>query len=161
MDGERERRSAPLSLKAGLGAAATDSFPHLVGSTSRLAVENLADAIPIAYALKHPKSVDRIADYGFLIVDECHHVPARSFELVTSRAKARYVTGLTATITRKDGHHPIVFLHCGPIRHRAERSLQGVGASFSRRVIVRPTGFRAVGEPESDSRAESSVFAVS
>ena len=97
---------------------------------------------------------DRVADYGFVVVDECHHVPARSFELVTSRAKARYVLGLTATITRKDGHHPIVFLHCGPIRHRAGRPLRGVGRSFSRRVIVRPTGFRAVGDPEPDPRVE-------
>ena len=97
---------------------------------------------------------DRVADYGFVIVDECHHVPARNFELVTSRAKAKYVTGLTATIARKDGHHPIVFLHCGPIRHRAERPKKGVRAAFSRRVIVRPTGFRAVGEPDNDPRAE-------
>ena len=64
---------------------------------------------------------DRVADYGFLIVDECHHVPARSFELVVSRAKARYAAGLTATVVRKDGHHPIVCLHCGPVRHRADR----------------------------------------
>lgn len=49
-----------------------------------------------------------------------------------------------ATITRKDGHHPIVFLHCGPLRHRAGRPSPGVGQTFSRRVIVRPTGFRAV-----------------
>ncbi|MDE0037355.1 MAG: DEAD/DEAH box helicase family protein [Gammaproteobacteria bacterium] len=97
---------------------------------------------------------DRVADYGFVIVDECHHVPARSFELVTSRAKAKYVTGLTATVTRKDGHHPIMFLHCGPIRHRAERPVQHVGGSFSRRVIVRPTGFRASGDPEPDLRVE-------
>ena len=97
---------------------------------------------------------DRVADYGFVIVDECHHVPARSFELVTSRAKARYVTGLTATVTRKDGHHPIMFLHCGPIRHRAERPVQHIGGSFSRRVIVRPTGFRASGDPAPDPRAE-------
>ena len=97
---------------------------------------------------------DRIADYGFLIVDECHHVPARSFELVTSRAKAKYVTGLTATVTRKDGHHPIVFLHCGPVRHRAERPMRDTDQSFSRRLIVRPTGFRPDGDPDSDPRAE-------
>lgn len=43
-------------------------------------------------------------------VDECHHLSARSFELVACRAKARYVTGLSATVARKDGHHPIIFI---------------------------------------------------
>ena len=58
---------------------------------------------------------DRVAGYGNLIVDECHHISARSFELVVRRAKARYVTGLSATVTRKDGHHPIIFMQCGPV----------------------------------------------
>ena len=97
---------------------------------------------------------DRVADYGFVIVDECHHVPARSFELLVSRAKARYVAGLTATVVRKDGHHPIVYLHCGPVRHRADRRNHAIEPSFSRRVLVRPTGFRPTGEPEADPRTE-------
>src|ERR1700716_2738267 len=49
---------------------------------------------------------DQIAGYGHLIVDECHHLSALSFELVARRSKARYVLGLSATVTRKDGHHP-------------------------------------------------------
>ena len=96
---------------------------------------------------------DRVADYGFVIVDECHHVPARNFELVVSRAKARYVAGLSATITRKDGHHPIVFLHCGPVRYQGGAG-KAVERPFSQRVLVRPTNFRAGGEPESDPRLE-------
>jgi hypothetical protein len=51
---------------------------------------------------------DLISGYGQLIVDECHHLSARSFELVTQRSKAHYVLGLSATVTRKDGHHPII-----------------------------------------------------
>ena len=97
---------------------------------------------------------DRVADYGFLIVDECHHVPARSFELLVSRAKARYVAGLTATVVRKDGHHPIICLHCGPVRYRADRHNQAIEQPFSRRALVRPTGFRAAGDPEADPRTE-------
>ena len=98
---------------------------------------------------------DRVGDYGFLIVDECHHVPARSFELLVSRAKARYVMGLTATVVRKDGLHPIMSLHCGPVRlssgvHHGQTKDQ----PFSRRVLVRATGFEPTGEPESDPRVE-------
>lgn len=51
---------------------------------------------------------DRVGQYGHLIVDECHHLPAFSFEQVARRARARFVTGLSATVTRKDGHHPII-----------------------------------------------------
>ena len=53
---------------------------------------------------------DLVADYGHLVVDECHHLSARSFELVARRSKAHYVAGLSATVTRKDGHHPIIFM---------------------------------------------------
>src|SRR5216684_187319 len=59
-----------------------------------------------------------VGDYGHLIVDECHHISAHSFELVARRAKAKFVTGLSATVARKDGHHPIIFMQCGPVRHR-------------------------------------------
>ena len=61
---------------------------------------------------------DCVAEYGQVIVDECHHLSARSFEQVVRRAKARFVLGLSATVTRKDGHHPIIFMQCGPVRHR-------------------------------------------
>jgi superfamily II DNA or RNA helicase/very-short-patch-repair endonuclease len=97
---------------------------------------------------------DRIGDYGHLIVDECHHVSARSFELVARRAKARFVTGLSATVTRKDGHHPIIFMQCGPIRHRVDAKQQAVSRPFIHQVFVRPTGFRTLVDPEQDPRAE-------
>ncbi len=60
--------------------------------------------------------------YGQIIVDECHHLSAFSFESVLKQAKGRYVVGLTATPVRRDGHHPIIFMQCGPVRHSADRS---------------------------------------
>ena len=59
--------------------------------------------------------------YGQIIVDECHHVSAFSFEAILKRAKARYVVGLTATPVRRDGHQPIIFMQCGPVRHSAAK----------------------------------------
>lgn len=59
---------------------------------------------------------DLVADYGHVIVDECHHLSAFTFEQVMKQVKARYVLGLTATPARKDGHQPIIFIECGPIR---------------------------------------------
>ena len=97
---------------------------------------------------------DRIADYGYVIVDECHHVPAFSFEMAVSRAKAKYLTGLSATVVRKDGHQPIVFMQCGPVRHRVDAKRQAVKRPFSHDVLARPTCFRMQGEPEGDARIE-------
>lgn len=62
-----------------------------------------------------------IEHYGQVIVDECHHVGAASFDAILKQAKARYVTGLTATPIRRDGQQAIIFMQCGPIRHTAAR----------------------------------------
>lgn len=97
---------------------------------------------------------DLVADYGHVIVDECHHLSAQSFELIVRRAKAKFVTGLSATVTRKDGHHPIIFMQCGPIRHRVDALLQAAERPFAHEVLVRPTGFLPQGEPDSDQRKE-------
>ena len=57
--------------------------------------------------------------YGQIIVDECHHLSAFTFEAILKRAKAAYVLGLTATPIRRDGHQSIIFMQCGPVRYRA------------------------------------------
>ncbi len=95
---------------------------------------------------------DLVADYGHLVIDECHHLSAQSFEQVARRAKARYVLGLSATVTRKDGHHPIVHMQCGPVRHRVDARQQANQRPFTHEVIVRPTGFRMPGETDEDPR---------
>ncbi len=84
---------------------------------------------------------DCVAGYGHIVVDECHHLSARSFELVARRAKAKFFTGLSATVARKDGHHPVIFMQCGPIRHRVDVHQQAANRPFTHSVIVRPTGF--------------------
>ena len=97
---------------------------------------------------------DRVADYGHLVVDECHHLSARSFELVARRAKAKFITGLSATVARKDGHHPIIFMQCGPVRYRVDAKQQAAKRPFTHQVLVRPTGFRPPAENAPDARAE-------
>ena len=62
-----------------------------------------------------------VENYGQVIVDECHHLSAFSFEAILKRAKAKYVLGLTATPFRRDGQQPIIFMQCGPIRHTAAK----------------------------------------
>jgi superfamily II DNA or RNA helicase len=85
---------------------------------------------------------DMVANYGHVIVDECHHLSAVSFEQVLRQVKARYITGLTATPQRKDGHHPIIVMQCGPIRFRVNAKAQALARPFKHVVIPRPTNFR-------------------
>ncbi len=97
---------------------------------------------------------DLVAGYGHIIFDECHHLSAHSFELVARRVKARFVVGLSATVTRKDGHHPIIFMQCGPVRHRVDALQQAAERPFTHEVMVRPTGFVPTGDPGEDKRLE-------
>ncbi len=97
---------------------------------------------------------DRVGEYGHLIVDECHHLPAYSFEQVARRAKARFVAGLSATVARKDGHHPIIFMQCGPIRHRVNARDQAAVRPFEHTVFVRPTPFQSRVSASADQRLE-------
>lgn len=85
---------------------------------------------------------DAIAGYGQLVVDECHHLSAVSFELVARRSKARYVLGLSATVARRDGHHPIILMQCGPIRYRVEHKLHAQLSGIEHRVLLRDTSFQ-------------------
>ena len=62
-----------------------------------------------------------VEKYGQVIVDECHHVGAASFDAILKRTKAKYVFGLTATPIRRDGQQPIIFMQCGPIRYTAAK----------------------------------------
>jgi superfamily II DNA or RNA helicase len=85
---------------------------------------------------------DLVAEYGQVIVDECHHLSAFSFEQVLKQVKAKYVVGLTATPTRKDGHHPIIYMQCGPIRYQLSAKTMTEATPFEHRVLPRHTDFR-------------------
>ncbi|MBM4354893.1 MAG: DEAD/DEAH box helicase, partial [Deltaproteobacteria bacterium] len=91
---------------------------------------------------------DLVAAYGHVILDECHHLPAVSFEQVLSECKARYVVGLTATPYRRDGHQPIIHMHCGPVRHVIDARSQLAKRPFDHELVCRHTKFRLPGEED-------------
>ncbi|MFC0213898.1 DEAD/DEAH box helicase [Paenibacillus chartarius] len=80
---------------------------------------------------------DFVEEYGQIIVDECHHISAFSFEQVLKKAKAKYVLGLTATPTRQDGHQPIVLMQCGPIRIKIDAKSQAQARGIAHKVVPR------------------------
>ena len=85
---------------------------------------------------------DLVCNYGMVIIDECHHVSAFSYEQVLKKTNAKYVYGLTATPTRKDGHHPILYMQCGPIRYRDDARKQAEKRPFEHYIVPRFTAFR-------------------
>lgn len=93
---------------------------------------------------------DLVAGYGQVIVDECHHVPAVSFEKVLAELKARYITGLTATPQRRDGHHPILHFQIGPARFAVPARDQAALRPFRHMLVARETTFQGVPGAEPD-----------
>jgi superfamily II DNA or RNA helicase len=112
----------------------------MIGSGKRKPT-NIIDVALIQSLVKKGEVDDIVANYGHLVVDECHHLSAVSFELVAKRAKAKFVLGLSATVARKDGHHPIIFMQCGPVRHRVDAKTQAAERGITHRVHERITGF--------------------
>ncbi|MEW6087054.1 MAG: DEAD/DEAH box helicase family protein [bacterium] len=86
--------------------------------------------------------------YGQIIIDECHHIPAFSFEKALKKSPAKFILELTATPYRKDGHQAILFMQCGPIRYEMKNFNQ---VQFKKLVIVRETEFKM---PQSELRPD-------
>jgi superfamily II DNA or RNA helicase len=113
------------------------------GKTKRTGTIDVA-VIQSLYRNKEVK--DFVADYGHVIIDECHHLSAFTFEQVMREVKAKYVLGLTATPTRKDGHHPIIYMQCGPTRFSLSARSITDSTPFEHLVVPRVTDFRMTGD---------------
>lgn len=132
MDQWRERLTAFLDLPSG----SIGQFGG--GKNKRTGVIDVA----VIQSLQRKGTVeDFVADYGHVIVDECHHLSAFTFEQVLRQVKAKYVLGMTATLTRKDGHHPIINMQCGPIRFHLSAKKAAESSPVEHKVIPRLTDF--------------------
>ncbi|MEP7306172.1 MAG: DEAD/DEAH box helicase family protein [Acidobacteriota bacterium] len=140
-----ERLSAFLGMPA-------KSIGRIGGGRSR--PTGLLDVAIIQSLVRKGVVDDRVGDYGQVIIDECHHLSAHSFEQVARQAKARFVIGLSATVARKDGHHPIIFMQCGPVRHRVNARAQAAARPFEHFVLVQATAFQPIGIAGPDKRVE-------
>ncbi|WP_010530178.1 TOTE conflict system archaeo-eukaryotic primase domain-containing protein [Lentibacillus jeotgali] len=89
---------------------------------------------------------EKVKGYGQVIVDECHHISAVSFEKVLREVEASYVHGLTATPTRKDGLYKIVAMQCGEIRYKVTAKSQSKLHPFDHVLIPRFTSFKNNGD---------------
>ena len=106
------------------------------------------DVAMIQSLVRRGDVADLIAEYGHVIVDECHHIPAPSFERLLGEAHARFVTGLTATPHRRDGHHPITEMQLGPVRYTVDQRKLAASRPFDQKLVLRHTEFRYETEQE-------------
>jgi superfamily II DNA or RNA helicase len=98
--------------------------------------------VAMVQSLARHKTLDELlAGYGHIVIDECHHVPAVMTERVLSAAPARCITGLTAKPKRRDGHHPIITMQCGPVRHTIDPDATRSSQPLVLRVVRRDTRF--------------------
>lgn len=84
--------------------------------------------------------------YGQILVDECHHISAYSFEEILKRQRSAYVHGLTATPVRKDGLHPLMFMQCGPVVYKIDAKQQATIRQFHHLLHPRHTNFKGKGD---------------
>ncbi len=101
--------------------------------------------VAVMQSLVSDDNVKELArNYGMIIVDECHHVSAVNFEKILKYANAKHVYGLTATPTRQDGHHPIIFMQCGPIKYCVDAKEQAEKRPFEHYLMPRFTSYRSI-----------------
>jgi superfamily II DNA or RNA helicase len=133
LDQWRERLAAFLDLPI-------DEIGQISGGKSRRTGK--IDVALIQSLHRKGETKDFVAEYGHIVVDECHHLSAVTFEQVMRQVKAKYIVGLTATPIRKDGHHPIIYMQCGPIRFNLPVRSQIESSPFEHRVKPQMTNLR-------------------
>ena len=122
--------------------------PIGVLGAGRNTVSGIVDVAVMQSLINGDEIKDLVRDYGMVIADECHHVSAVNFEAVLKYVNARYVYGLTATPSRQDSHHPIIFMQCGAIRYRVDAKEQAEKRSFAHHLIPRFTFFAVLLYPK-------------
>ncbi len=99
-----------------------------------------------------------VKNYGMIIADECHHASAFTYEQILKTTNAKYIYGLTATPTRKDGHHPILLMHCGPIRYRDNPKKQAEIRPFDHYILPRFTSLRVSLDIDEQERIHPAII---
>ncbi|MDR1188782.1 MAG: DEAD/DEAH box helicase [Bifidobacteriaceae bacterium] len=152
----RDQIQSLLGFKAG----------QLGGGRKKLT--GLVDVVLLPTLARRPAaSVQELtARYGQVIVDECHHVAAGSYEHSIGQIGASWWLGLTATPPRRDGLEQLTSWQLGPIRHVVRDAGAGAGARQAtlavpfdgpeRKLQVHQTGLRT---PEEFAAARPGAIA--
>ena len=80
--------------------------------------------------------LELVENYTQVIVDECHHIPALTFEQIVKNFKGKYILGLSATPNRKDELDPILYQQLGNISYEYKKP-----KTHTNRLLVIKTEF--------------------
>ncbi|MGL4522913.1 MAG: TOTE conflict system archaeo-eukaryotic primase domain-containing protein [Bacilli bacterium] len=125
-------------LKAFLGNATIGVYSGIKKAQSKC-----IDIATIQTLVRMPNIESFLAQYGTILIDECHHMAARSFEKVLVACPSKRVYGMTASPTRKDGLHKLGFLYCGPIRHTVKQKEHQHITGIITELIEKKTAFKS------------------
>ncbi len=116
-----------------------------VGSGKKM----IGPRITVALVQTLYKCADEVAEKtGFLIVDECHRCPSRTFTEAVSRFDSRYMLGLSATPFRRDHLSKLIFLYLGDIHYQVEKKdLVRSGDILAATVVQKSTEFKPYFDP--------------
>ncbi len=126
----------------------------------RTKTRGTVDVAMLQTLARHDDVGSRNGEYGLVIVDECHHLPAAAFEHAVQQIRAHRWLGLTATPYRRDQLDDLIGLQLGPVRHTMHAptpgTLEAAADTTPERVLVlHPTGFRYTGATDPSARAAS------
>jgi len=112
----------------------------------------VGEKITVALVQSLYKCAEEVApQIGFLVVDECHRCPSRTFTEAVSDFDSRYMLGLSATPWRRDELTKLIFWHLGDLHHKVDQHrLVRSGDILAAEVIVRETDFKPYHDPLKD-----------
>ncbi len=100
-------------------------------------ITNIIDVASIKSIWNKGKFNDIVKNYGMIIIDECHHLAAYTYESAVNTVNAKYVYGVTATPNRENGHTPIIKMQCGNIRYEVDFKKFNKNLNLPMRVYVK------------------------
>ena len=89
-------------------------------SSKKKNITNVIDVVSVKSLWNNGNVLDIAKNYGMIIIDECHHTAAYTFEQAINTGNAKYVYGISATPKRENGHTPIIKMQCGDIRYKVD-----------------------------------------
>jgi superfamily II DNA or RNA helicase len=113
----------------------------------RTKLRGTVDVVTLQTLSRRDDLSELTAGYGYVVVDECHHIPAAAFENAVRQVPARRWLGLTATPYRRDELDDLIALQLGPVRHTMSTPEPGTleaaaaGGTPDRLLTVHATGF--------------------
>ena len=102
-------------------------------------ITNKVDIASIKSLWNNGKFNEIVKNYGMIIIDECHHLAAFTYENAVNTVNAKYVYGVTATPNRENGHTPIIKMQCGDIRYEVDFKNFNKNLNIPMKVYVKNT----------------------